>query len=304
MELVSNMLQLQLMLFCLILVGILVKKIGMVDEQGRKVLSDLLINVILPCNIVNSFLGGIQADQEFLVNCLWMLGLSVAVQVVVALGSPLIFRRFSKDQKNIMSYGMICSNSSFVGIPIAETIFGSLGVMYVSIYQIPMRFTMWTAGLSLFTDVDRKHAFRKLVRHPCIIAVFLGMFLMIVPLPLPGFVTSTIAAMSRCTTPVSMMVIGTILADAPLRALVSGPVLYYALWRLLLFPALLWLLLLPLGLDPLLVGVVLLMNGMPAGSTTSILADKYGGDAAFASEVTFTSTLLSIFTIPLLTLLF
>ena len=47
----------------------------------------------------------------------------------------------------------------------------------------------------------------------------------------------------------------------------------------------------------------MLMTGMPAGSTTSILADKYGCDAVFASEITFTSTLLSIVTIPLLTLL-
>lgn len=46
----ENMLSLQMMLFCLIIVGILSKKIGIINEIGRKSLSDLLINVILPCN--------------------------------------------------------------------------------------------------------------------------------------------------------------------------------------------------------------------------------------------------------------
>ena len=107
MELVSKMLQLQLMLFCLILVGILVKKIHMVDERGRKVLSDLLIYVVLPCNIVNAFMGGIQTDSTFLKNCILMVVISTAIQLTTTLGSRLIFARFPREQKSVLSYGMI-----------------------------------------------------------------------------------------------------------------------------------------------------------------------------------------------------
>lgn len=42
------------------------------------------------------------------------------------------------------------------------------------------------------------------------------------------------------------------------------------------------------------------LSGMPAGSTTAILAEKYGGDAEYASKCIFLSTLLSLATIPLL----
>jgi hypothetical protein len=38
---------------------------------------------------------------------------------------------------------------------------------------------------------------------------------------------------------------------------------------------------------------------MPAGSTTSILALKYGGDASFASAVTALTTVLSLIAVPL-----
>lgn len=298
------MVSLQLMLFTLIAVGILVKKLGLIDEKGRKMLSDLLIYVILPCNILQSFLSGVKPSGEFMRNCVWMLLLSAALQVLVYLLNKPLFSRFPAHQRSVLCYGMVCSNSTFVGLPIAETLFGDLGVMYTAMFQIPLRFTMWTAGLSLFTAVSRKDAFRKLLRHPCILAVFLGLILMCLPaVPLPGFTLDSIAALSRCTTPVSMLVIGSILADAPLKSLFSPSVLYYSTLRLLAVPLLVYGLLLFLPVDGLLKSICLLMTAMPAGSTTSILADKYGCDAAFAAQLVFVSTLLSIVTIPLLTLL-
>lgn len=302
-ELFSSMLSLQLVLFCLIALGLALKKIGMIEEKGRKTLSDLLINVILPCNILHAYMGGVQADGELLKNCLLMVLFSAVLQVIATVGGRILFARYPAGQQSVLRYGLICSNSSFVGIPIAEVLFGDLGVMYTSVFQIPLRFTMWTAGLSLFTSVSRKDAFRKLVRHPCIIAVVLGVVLLVLPVPLPGFLEDTITTVSRCTTPISMLVIGVILADAPVRSLFSPTVLWFSALRLLLFPLLVYVLMLPLPGDPLIRAICVLMTGMPIGSTTSILADKYGGDAPFSSQLAFTSTLLSIATIPLLTLL-
>lgn len=299
----ASMLSVQLMLFCLIVSGIFIRKTGIINESGRKVLSDLLINVILPCNIVHSFMSGAQVSGDFVRNCVLMVLLSALIQVAATYGSKLLFRRYPRKQKSVLSYGMICSNSSFVGLPIAETLFGDLGVMYTSVFQIPIRFTMWTAGLALFTSVNRKDAFRKLVKHPCIVSIFIGILLMLLPIPLPAFLDNTIYAISKCTTPISMFVIGSILADAPVKSLFSKPVLYYTFLRLLAFPLLVYLVLLPFHLDSLSVNIAVLMTGMPAGSTGAVLADQYDCDAPFYSQLIFTSTLFSIFTIPLLTLL-
>ena len=303
MELFWEMLSLQGTLFLLILAGVLAKKTGIVSETGRKTLSDLLIYIVLPCNILESFLSGGQMPEGFVRNCLLAVGISAGIQLLAVYGSKLLFRKYPRGEKSVLSYGMICSNSGFIGLPIARLMFGDLGVIYTSVFQIPLRFTMWTAGLSLFTSVSRKDAFRKLARHPCIIAVFVGLALMAVPIQLPGVLSDALDSLSGCTVPLSMLVIGTILADAPIRSLFSRPVLWYSCLRLVLFPLLIWVLLRPLGLDPTLVNVCVLMTGMPAGSTGSILADKYGGAALFASELAFASTLCSIVTIPLLTLL-
>ena len=302
MEFFWEMLSLQETMFLLILTGVLIKKLKIIDAAGRKMLSDLLIDVILPCNIVESFLGGMVFPDGFARNCLLAVGLSAVIQLMSIYGSKLLFRKYPREQRSVLSYGIICSNSSFVGLPVAFFNDTATTEIYTSMFQIPLRFTMWTAGLSLFTSVSRKDAFRKLVRHPCIIAVFAGLLLMAAPVSLPGFLDSAVASVSSCTVPVSMFVIGTILADAPIRSMFSKPVLWYTCLRLVLYPLLLCVLLKPLHLDTTLTNVCILMTGMPAGSTGSILADKYDCDAVFASQIAFASTLCSILTIPLLTL--
>jgi predicted permease len=50
-------------------------------------------------------------------------------------------------------------------------------------------------------------------------------------------------------------------------------------------------------------GVIVLICGMPAAASTPILAQAYGGNCKTAAESVFLSTMLSIFTIPLLALL-
>lgn len=303
MELFKTMVQLQLMLFLLILTGIAVRKLKMVDEKSRKALSDLLINLILPCNIIHSFMGDMDISPEFLKNCILSLVISAAIQVAATLGSKLLFRPFAREKKSVMSYGMICSNSSFIGLPVAGAIYSDLGVLYTSIFQLPIRFTMWTAGLALFTDVDRKAAIKKVLLHPCIIAMYIGFALMLLPISLPGFVSNTIGALSSCTIPVSMIVIGAILADADIHTMFSKEILYFTLLRLVVFPLAVYAVLLPFHLDNLVTHIALIMSAMPAGSTTTILADKYGCDAMFASQIVFVSTLFSIVTTPFICLL-
>ena len=59
-----------------------------------------------------------------------------------------------------------------------------------------------------------------------------------------------------------------------------------------------------LPIEPMVTGVCTLLSGMPAASLTAVLAAKYDQNYQFASQVVFVSTLLSMVTIPLMTLLF
>ena len=85
-----------------------------------------------------------------------------------------------------------------------------------------------------------------------------------------------------------------------LRELFQRQVLLFSLYRLLILPLIVLAVLIVLPLDPLSMKVCVLLTAMPAANTTVMLAGKYDRDPAFASELVMTSTLLSLFTIPLI----
>jgi len=100
MEFFWEMLSLQETMFLLILTGVLIKKLKIIDAAGRKMLSDLLIDVILPCNIVESFLGGMVFPDGFARNCLLAVGLSAVIQLMSIYGSKLLFRKSCRAKHN------------------------------------------------------------------------------------------------------------------------------------------------------------------------------------------------------------
>lgn len=299
----AQMVELQLQLFFLMFVGFLLQKLGVIAAEARQTLSNLLINVVIPCNIVCSFVEDPDIfSVQLLQNCLIALLISAAIQIIATLGSRLLFLGFPQEQARVMTYGMIVSNSSFIGIPVAESVLGSMGVLYTSIFQIPIRLTMWTAGLSLFTKTEKHTAIRQLITHPCILAVGAGMILMLLPVQLPSFLSGGLQSISRCSTAISMMVIGSILAEVSGTKLLNKAALYFCFWRLIGFTVLAICALQILKVDSLVRSVAVIMTGMPAGSLTAILAEQYDQNAEFAAGLVFWSTLLSMVTIPILSL--
>ena len=299
----AKMFQLQMMLFLLMAVGVLFRNRNIISESGRKTLSNLTVNLILPCNIIESFLGEWNVSENLLRHCLIALGISFGIQVAALYLSMLFFAPVSRDKKNIFKYGLIVSNSSFIGIPVVGELYGNLGVLYTSFFQIPIRIMMWTAGLSLFTNVDKKESFQKLIKHPCIIAIVIGAFLMIASVPLPSFLGNTIAGLSKCTTPLSMITVGAMFANSKWSDFLDPSILYYCLIRLIVFPAIVFGAVRLLGIDLVLGNVAVLLSAMPMAATTAILADKYNYNGETASRSIFVSTLLSIVTLPVICLM-
>jgi len=299
MEAFTKMLNLQLLLFMVMIVGIVAKKLNIISKEGQASLTNLLIDIVLPSNIIASFSSHIESSN-MAQNLMLALVISIVIQAIAVIFGGKLFSRFSKNKRDVMHYGLICSNSSFIGLPVADNIYGSIGVVYVSMFQLPIRITMWTSGLALFTNVDRKSAIKTILLHPCIVSMGIGIIIMVLNPPLPDFLTSTITYLSKCTIPLSMIIIGCILSDCSIKEIFDASALYFSAIRLVVFPLIVFVVLKLIHIDDVLLGVSVIMSGMPAGSTTAILADKYDGDGHYASKAVFVSTLLSILTVPLL----
>ncbi len=283
-------------------VGILVKKLKIVNETGQKNITDLIIYVILPCNIVKSFM--VEFSIDLINTFIGIFLISIYIQGLCMFLGRILYKNIEPRKRKCFQYATICSNAGFLGNPVAEGIFGTMGLTLASIYLIPQRVVMWSAGLSIFTESpSKKKLFQKVITHPCIIACGIGLALLFSQFQLPSFMVSSIQSLSNCNTALSMMVIGMILADVDYKTIVDKNVIYFTFIRLIIIPILVYIPCKLFHIDSLVTGVSVILAAMPAGATTSILASKYNGDELFATKCVVFSTLLSFITTTLWSIL-
>lgn len=316
---VNELWTLQCMMFLLAAFGAVLKKTGILKEESRTVITDLVLYGFLPCNIINSF--RMEFDFEILKKFALVLLSSLIIQAVCYLLSRILYNKEPEGKKRVLQYCTLVSNSGFLGLPIAGSIYGAEGMMYASVFIIPMRVMMWSVGISCFTESpDRKSVIKKIATHPCIVAVYIGLGLMVFQKPLSTLfgqltagtgmagtvigilvqaVDKAVRSAGNCTTATTMILIGTMLADVSPKDMMERETMLISVVRLGLLPLLILIGCRAVGIDPFLAGICVLMTGMPAGSTSAILAAKYGCDYVFATKCVVVTTLLSMVTVPL-----
>ena len=130
-------------------------------------------------------------------------------------------------------------------------------------------------------------------------SVYVGAILMGTGVVLPEFLMKTISGLSSCNTPLSMMLVGMMLAEMNPRGLIDRTMLFYTGVRLIVIPGVVFLLTMFLDIDPLLRGIAVIIAGMPAPITTALLSAKYDGDETYATGMIFVTTIVSLITLPI-----
>ena len=299
------MLRLQFIIFSLIGIGFVTRRKGIVSREGQRSITDLVINVVLPCNIVTSVVQ--ELPDSALRDCAMIFLISVGMEAVCMLYAKAAYRNVEENKKKCLTYGILVSNAGFLGNPVAEGVYGPMGLMLASVYLIPVRVIMWSKGIAIFSgESDRRQTLRKVATHPCVIACMIGIVIMLADLLagvsiVPEWLFDMLKTVGRCNTGLSMMVIGMILSDIDFAKLVDGLVIRYTVERLIVVPGVLGLILLGLsrlgvvtGLAP---NLAVLLAAMPAPATTSMLSSKYDCAPDFATKMVILSTLCSIPTI-------
>lgn len=291
----------QSVLFIYMLVGVYCRKSGIFTDEVRSKLTDLVVLVTLPCMVFESF--NMEMSLDALMEGAQALLIACVMAFVALAAGKLLYNRFESRERCILQYGTLVTNSGFAGLPLISGTYGDAGLFLASLFIIPTRILMWSAGISLFTqNGSRAERVKKVMLNPAIIAVELGLIRMVLHLPLPGSLDLAISHLGDCTSPLAMALVGAILADVSLKGIWEPKALYLMLVRQIALPLICLFALKCLPVDPLMLGVSVTLSGMPIGSTTAILAQKYGADAQFASKCVFISTVSSLITVPLLAL--
>ena len=296
---VWQLFNLQGTLFLMILAGVVLKKIGVLDASGKKTLTDLCVDIVIPCNIVKSFLVGFQPDV--IRACAGLLVVGFLLQILCVVFNKFLFNRYAEQQRKVLQYCTIVSMGGFLGNPVAEGVFGDLGLLYTSMFLIPMRVVMWSAGTSYFVagSTDKKKVIKNVLTHPCLVAVYIVLILMVTQFQLPEMLVYAVKSVGGCNSALTMFIIGTILADVKLTTIVNPTTVAFSVFRLGILPAIALGVSRLFGLDPVATGIAVLMTGMPAGATAAIFAARYDSDAPFATRCVVLTTLISMFTLPM-----
>lgn len=291
-----------LILFLILLVGIIAKKARAVGDNFDRNLVDFIMNIALPALIISSMNYKFSTDMllksgKLLFICVILYTLSIIIAFVV----PKLLKA-GEPEKNVYQFMMIFSNVGFMGYPVIDAIYGQQGVFYTAIYNLPFNLLLWTIGVIIMSSgkEGRRITLKSLV-NPGMSAVLIGFIIFIFSIKIPGPIASTIEMIGSMTTPLSMLLVGFILADSSLKRAFSSPVVFLVSFiRLIAMPLMFYIMLKPFINDPMILGIPVVIAAMPAAANTAIFAGKYDGDVYTASQSIFISTLLSIITIPLI----
>ncbi|MFO7153771.1 MAG: AEC family transporter [Caldicoprobacter oshimai] len=289
-------------LFLIIVFGFFARKRNIISGDMTKKLSELILQVTQPLLIITSF--NFDLSKEMLRNVGLIFLLSSGIHMFSMMVGWLLYFRYPYKIKSVLKYVTVFSNCGFMGFPVLESIFGSIGVFYGSIYVIPFNILTLSYGVMVFTGKNNKDTLKKILIHPVIISVAVGMILFLLQLRLPAPLYNAASMVGSMTSPLSMLIVGALLANMPIKKMFLGfPVYYGSVVRLIFLPVLVLAVLRFFALPDDILRTCVILTAMPAAVNTVIFAEKYGGDAELASRFVGISTMLSVVTIPLIMLL-
>ncbi|MBF0593385.1 MAG: AEC family transporter [Candidatus Omnitrophica bacterium] len=291
-----------LILFMIMAAGFYARRTGMIDAAVNRGLAELLLNITLPLMILSSF--NVPFDDRMMTIGIKIFLCSVVFHAGSFLLSGVLSRGFSGDIRNVLRFSAIFSNCAFMGYPVLQSVYGKPGVFYGSIFTVPFIIALWTVGVFIFRGKEEGFSWRKVVFNPGILAVIAGITMFVLSWHLPSPVARACDLLGSTTTPLSMILIGAMLAEMRTRELIGGAAVYYAAFvRLILIPGLAFAVLCLLGFHGTLVGICVISLAMPVAANTAAFAEKFRSDSLFASRCVFVSTLLSVLTIPVFIML-
>ena len=266
------LLQQMLVLFIYMMLGFFLARKGILDERAGKTFSWMVVNVANPALII---LPTINKETTLSPEQIWeALKLAVIMYVALIVIAKVItmFMRTSTE-KNLYQMMVIFNNIAFMGFPIVAAAYGPDALLYSALFTLPFCLLIYTYGIVLITANGEKQEKLK------------------------------IKSIFNLTGPLSMMVIGISLAGMKLKDVFCDKTLWlFSFVKLLVIPIIGTLIVIRLLDNDLLCHVCMVMLGTPVASMVVMLAQTYDADSELMSRGVALTTILSVITIPIVSL--
>ncbi|MBO5496432.1 MAG: AEC family transporter [Oscillospiraceae bacterium] len=286
-------------MFLYMLAGFLLVKTKKLSEQGSRDLATMLIWLVIPATLINSFCTVCSPEKLLaLAQSAFLAALALGLAMLIA---RLIFRRSPIDE-----FAATYSNAGFIGIPLVTASLGSEAVFYTVGIITLMNVLQWTIGVQRLTGRRGAFSVKSLLLSPVVIAGLIGLALFVTGLGanLPTVLSGALKGLAALNAPLAMMVLGAYFARVDVGAMFrSGRLYLLSAVRLLLIPLLTVVAFRLTGLPQTMRMAVLISASAPVGVNVAVYAQLHDLDYAYASETVVLSTLLSVVFQPLVLML-
>ncbi len=288
--------------------GFIMVKNGVLEGKRSKVLSTLLSYVGMPFLIVSSMLN-ITFTKELILSMIFTAVVGTLFIFLTYYLSGFLTKNCKDEKKRgMMRFCMIFANNGFLGIPLAEMVFGATSPMltYLIILNILNNMMIFALGSGLVAEdkkaIDKKKAFF----NPVLFGFIAGLVLNVLKVSSYAPEVKAYSDYFRnLVTPVSMFVLGMKMAGVDMKKLFSDKRMYFvSAVRLVIFPIITMALLFACRLvfnvdEPMIMGFFIAF-AVPTAGMSAVLADQYNGDSEGSAVYTLGTTILSVVALPIL----
>lgn len=298
MELAAITAQQIVILFILILIGFAGVKAGVIKMEGKKAFSDLLIYIIVPAMIIDSYMS--EFNPEILSNLIKAFGLSALLLLIGLAVTMLLTIKMKDKDRAITRFACIFSNAAYMGFPLIRALFGTEGLLYASAFVTMFNLLLWTVGYAMVSgQVKPKEVLKNIFATPALISVVIGLVIYLCRIPVPELIKQPISLVGSMNTPLSMIITGMIIAGSKARSLFANKkLLFVIVVKMFVIPVICFGLFALLGIGGMVAQVVLLLEACPTAAMTSVMAVQFNHDENLAAGAVVVTTFLSILVLP------
>lgn len=289
-------------LYILIAIGMVCGKTKFLSDGAISGMTNFVLYVISPCVMIKAFQ---RPFESALAGAFFQAAAFAAVMTILSY----ILVRFTlhhsdKRRERVYRFAVLFSNCAFMGLPLEEALLGDDGLFFGAACLAVFILFTWTMGLLVMSGDRSLLSVKGLFLNPGIIGVVLGLILFFTSVTLPQVVSAPVEYLAALNTPVPMVIIGYHLSHARITPLLRDKRTWITIAeRLIIVP----LAGLALGLvchmdaTALLASMIVLCP--PTAAVCTMFAALYKQDAELSVSLVSLSTLLSIFTMPLIIVL-
>lgn len=287
-------------MFIMLTLGVLLRKIKMLDIHALNKMNTLCFKTFLA---VSLYYNIYKADIREVFNTRLLIYAVISQILVLAVSLLAAFpTEKTKKRRGALSHGVFHTNFVIFGTLIGTALCGEGNLGSISLLIaiiVPVQNILSVILLEFFRDsrnVDVKQAFGGVVTNPYVIAAMLGFLTKRLNVQYPNVLANVIRDLGRCGTPIALIVMGGLFNFKAIKSNLKS-IMICIIFRLLIVPTLLIPITIYLGFRGAdFIGLMCIFIA-PCATTSFNLASAMDSDADLAAQLVVFTSICSLGTI-------